>query len=121
MPSHDCRKRILATDALVSVDGFRTMVHLTCSHLFGMILCCHNCPDCNCSAEPCQDMLGSNAKAEGGMFGRVDAVYTSIEDRTSTGSLHALRILKFVVQCLHQHTSLSDLLQNTSQAAWRHN
>ena len=38
MPSHDSRKNMLATDALASVDGFRIMVHLTCSHLLGMSL-----------------------------------------------------------------------------------
>ena len=35
-PCHDARKRILATDALALVDGFRTMVQLTFQHLWGM-------------------------------------------------------------------------------------
>ena len=35
---------------------------------------------------------------------------TSIEDQTSTGSLHAHS--QVVVQCLHQHTSVSDVLQH---------
>ena len=118
MASHGSRKTHLATDALASVDGFRIMVHLTCSHLFGMIRC-QNCPDCNCSAEPCQDMFGSNAKAEGGISGRIDAVYTSIEAQRSTGRLHAHS--QVVVQCLHKHTSLSGMFTNkNTQAAWRH-
>ena len=47
LPSHDSRKIILATDALASVDGFRIMVRLTFSHLFGMHVC-QNYPECNC-------------------------------------------------------------------------
>ena len=51
-------------------------------------------------------MFGSHAKPEGGILGRVDAVYMSIEAQTSTGSLHAHS--QVVVQCLHQHTCLSE-------------
>ena len=54
-------------------------------------------------------MFGSNAAPEGGIFGRVDAVYASNEAQTSTGSLHAHS--QVVVQCLHQHTCLSEILQ----------
>ena len=39
LPCRDARKRILATDALASVDGFRTMVQLTFQHLWGMCFC----------------------------------------------------------------------------------
>ena len=38
LPSRDAQKRIRATDALASVDGFRIMVQLTFSHLWGMFL-----------------------------------------------------------------------------------
>ena len=108
-----------ATDALAYVEGFRIMVHLTFSHLFQMN-CCQNCPECNCSPEPCQDMCGSNAKAEGGILGRVDAMYTSIEAQTSTGSLHAHS--QVFVQCLHQHTCVPDrCYKKTLQAVWRSN
>ena len=100
MPSHDARKRIRATDALASVVGFRIMVHLTFSHLRGMILCQY-CPECNSSAEPCQDMFGSNATSEGCILGRIDAVYTSIEAQQSTGRLHTH--FQVFVLCLHQH------------------
>ena len=41
-------------------------------------------------------------------FGRIDACYTSIEAQKSTGSLHAHS--QVFVQCLHQHTSLRDIL-----------
>ena len=107
LPSYDERRRILATDSLASVDGFRTMAQLTLQHLFGMNYC-SSCPDCNSSAHPCQDMFGSNATSEGGIFGRVDAVYTSIEAQTSTGSLHAHS--QVFVQCLHQHTTLWEIV-----------
>ena len=58
---------------------------------------------------PCQDLFGSSATAEGGVFGRIDAGYTSIEAQKSTGSLHAHSQL--FVQCLHQHTPLREVLE----------
>ena len=61
------------------------------------------------SAQPCQDVFGSSAISEGGIFGRVDAVYMSTEAQTSTGSLHAHS--QVFVQCLHQHTTLHDILR----------
>ena len=64
VPSHDSRKRILATDALASVDEIRVMVQLTFQYLFGMLFC-QICPHCNSS--PCQDMFGSHATAESGV------------------------------------------------------
>ena len=82
------------------------MVHLPFSHLFGMMRC-QNCLECSPSSEPCQDMFGSSATSEGGMLGRVDAVYTPIEAQQSTGSLHAHS--QVVFQCLHQHTRLSEM------------
>lgn len=77
--------------------------------LFGMRVCPF-CPDCNNSVRgvPCNDIFGSNAFAEGGIFGRIDAGYTSIEAQKSTGSLHAHSQL--FVQCLHQHTPLVDIM-----------
>ena len=47
--------------------------------------------------------------AEGGIFGRIDAGYTSIEAQKSTGSLHAHSQL--FVQCLHQNTPLAEVLE----------
>ena len=55
-------------------------------------------------------MFGSNATSEGGMFGRGDAVYTSIEAQESTASLHAHS--QVFVQCLHQHTSVWENVHN---------
>ena len=45
----------------------------------------------------------------GGVFGRVDAVYISVEAQKSTGSLHAH--CQVFVQCLHQHTPLTEIFQ----------
>ena len=90
VPSYDERRQLLARDALASVDGFRVLVSLTYEHLFGMRVCGF-CPDCNNGEQgsPCSDLFGSNAFPEGGIFGRIDAGYTSIEAQKSTGSLHA--------------------------------
>ena len=110
LPDYDARRQILATDSLASVDGFRIMIQLTFQHLFGMKFC-PKCPTCNheSSDNPCQDLFGSNATAEGGIFGRVDAVYTSIEAQKSTGSLHAHS--QVFVQCLHQHTNIYQIME----------
>jgi hypothetical protein len=110
LPSHDERRKILARDSLASVYGFRTMVLAAYEYLFGMRVCPH-CPHCNFQDNgiPCQDLFGSNASPEGGIFGRIDAGYTSFEAQKSTGSLHAHSQL--FVQCLHQHTPLAEILQ----------
>ena len=111
IPTHDTRRRILATDSLASVEGFRVMIELALQYLFGMNFC-PDCPNCNLSSSPCQDLFGSSARAEGGIFGRVDAVFTSIEAQKSTGSLHAHS--QVFVQCLHQYEPLWDCLLYTS-------
>ena len=73
------RREVLARDPLAAVDGFRVLTHLMLKHLFGVRVCPY-CPDCNgfSGLEPCQDLRGSNAEANGGIFGRVDAVYIYI-------------------------------------------
>lgn len=109
VPSYDSRRKMLVSDPLASVDGFRIMVYITYEHLFGVRMC-PRCPDCNHGkgSVPCQYFCCSNAKAEGGFLGRIDVVYTSIEGHQSSGSLHAHSQL--FVQRLHQHTSLYDIL-----------
>ena len=69
LPDYDARRQIIATDFLASVDGFRIMIQLTFPHLFGMKFC-SNCPRCNHD--------NSDNPAEGGIFGRVDAVIGGI-------------------------------------------
>ena len=88
LPLYDLRRQILAGDALASIDGFRIMVLLTFEHVFGLRFR-PNCPDCNVGSNPRQYLFGSSATAEGGLFGRIDAVFTSLEAQKSTGSLHA--------------------------------
>ena len=108
IPTWSERRRLLARDPLASIDGFHTMVHVVYKYIFGMRVC-PNCPRCNVSGEPCQNMAGSSAEAEGGVFGRVDACLTSIEAQKSTGALHAHS--QVFVQCLHQHTTLRHVFE----------
>ena len=78
---------------------------------------CWTCPDCNharySDATPCQDLYGSNATPEGGIFGRADGGYTSIEAQKAPGSLHGHSQLH--MKCLHQHTLLSEVLMNLAK------
>ena len=98
------RREVLARDPLAAVDGFRVLTHLMLKHLFG-VRSCPMCPECNffdARWEPCQDKYGSNAEPSGGIFGRVDAVYITLEAQKSTGSIHGHA--QVFVQCLHQLT-----------------
>ncbi|CAJ1389861.1 unnamed protein product, partial [Effrenium voratum] len=83
-----------------------TLVLLTLRHLLGVRFC-PRCPNCATSGQPCSDAFGSNAVAGGGVLGRVDAVFGSIECQKS-GALHAH--MQVFVQCRHQRGSLAGLL-----------
>ena len=113
IPGYDDRRALLARDPLASVDGFRTLCLLAYKYLFGMRVC-PACPDCNNkesgSGAPCQDIFGSNATPEGGVFERADGGFTSIEARKTAGSLHAHSQLH--VQCLHQNTPLREIFNS---------
>ena len=109
LPTWEQRRKALARDPLASVDGFRVLVLLVMEHLFGLHVC-GACPECNLATSPwtpCQDERGSNAKLVGGVFGRMDAAYVTIEAQKSSGSLHAH--CQCFVQCLHQHTPLEEI------------
>ena len=108
-PEYRQRVAIIARNPLASVDGFRVIVMLTYRFLFGMKVCPF-CPDCNNGEHsiPCQDIFGNSSAPEGGVFGRIEAGFTSIEAQKSKGSLHAHSQL--FVQCLHQHTPLAALI-----------
>ncbi|HIE71391.1 MAG TPA: hypothetical protein EYP98_15145 [Planctomycetes bacterium] len=112
VPLYDDRRAILARDPLASVDGFRVLCSLAYEYLFGMRVCAF-CPDCNNGDSegvlPCQDLFGSNATPEGGVFGRADGGITSIEAQKSAGSLHAHSQLH--VQCIHQHKPLREIFK----------
>ena len=109
LPTWEQRRQTLARDPLASVDGFRVLVLLVMEHLFGLRVCAAR-PDCNLVASPytpCQSLGGSSASLVGGVFGRMDAAYVTIEAQKSTGSLHAH--CQCFVQCLHQHTALEEI------------
>ena len=103
VPECDKRRSIISRDALACVDGFHTIVYLFMEYFLG-IRCCIDCPNCTCA-----DLFGSNARPEGGILGRVDSIYGSIEAQKSAGSLHLH--MQVFVQCLHQHTPLHTLLE----------
>ncbi|CAJ1386507.1 unnamed protein product [Effrenium voratum] len=107
LPDYDERKTLLARDPLACAEGFRVLVLLALRHLLGVRFC-PRCPDCAASDSPCADAFGSNATATGGVLGRVDAVYGSIECQKA-GSLHGH--FQVFVQCFHQHTPLSQLMK----------
>ena len=68
---------------------------------------CPDWPHCNAGEDdsrPCQDLFGSNATAEGGVFARPDSEYTSIEAQKSVDGLHART--RSHIQCVHQHMPL---------------
>eukprot|EP00438_Fugacium_kawagutii_P008899 Skav215707 [mRNA] locus=scaffold2573:242958:252224:+ [translate_table: standard] len=109
LPTWEQRRQAMARDPLASVDGFRVLVLLVMEHLFGLRVC-PQCPDCNLASspyKPCQDQSGSSATLVGGVFGRMDAAYVTIEAQKSSGSLHAH--CQCFVQCLHQHTPLQEV------------
>ena len=110
LPEYDARRAMLARDPLASVEGFRLSILLTLEYIFGMRVC-PRCPNCNAHSEfkgTCTDLFGSNAYAEGGVFGRADGIFISIEAQKSAGGLHAHGQLH--IQCIHQHKPLSEIL-----------
>ena len=107
LPSYAARKALLARDPMACLDGFLVLVGLALRHIFGVRFC-PRCPECNTSGKPCADAFGSNAIAMGGAFGRVDAVYGSIECQKS-GALHLH--LQVFVQCSHQFQTMTEILR----------
>ena len=112
LPGWQQRRTILARDPLASVDGFHVLLRLLLRHVFGVNIC-HLCPDCDKTTTPCMDCSGSNAALLGGVFGRIDAVYVTIEAQKSTGSLHGH--MQCFLQCLHQHTPLTEIFSMSTQ------
>lgn len=107
LPNYEARRALLARDPLACAYGFQVLVLLALRHIFGLRFCFH-CPDCAASSLPCTDAFGSNATAAGGVFGRIDAVYGSLEcQRCGAFHMHG----QFFVQCFHQFRSLGDLVE----------
>ncbi|CAE7251314.1 pfh1 [Symbiodinium natans] len=111
LPAYDERRAMLAKDPLACAEGFRVLVQLAMRHLFGVRFC-PNCPECAMTNNPCTDAFGSNAMACGGIFGRVDSVYGSIECQKS-GSLHIH--FQVFVQSFHQFRPIADLQKLSSE------
>ena len=112
LPSYEQRRAMLARDPLACAEGFWALVQLALRHLFG-VRWCPNCPHCAKSKTPCMDAFGSNATATGGILGRVDAVFGSIECQKS-GTLHVH--FQIFLQCFHQYTPLSKLADMAKDA-----
>ncbi|CAE7250581.1 pfh1, partial [Symbiodinium natans] len=107
LPPYDERRAMLARDPLACLEGFKTLVQLALRHLLGVRFCpC--CPDCVTSDTPCVDAFGSSAMACGGIFGRVDAVFGSLETQKN-GAFHGH--FQVFVQNFHQFTPLADMLK----------
>ncbi|CAK9075903.1 unnamed protein product [Durusdinium trenchii] len=111
LPDYDERKSILARDPLACLNGFLALVGLAFRHIFGIRLC-PRCPDCANSNCPCTDAFGSNATAAGGVFGRFDAAFGSLECQKS-GSYHLHG--QFFLQCYHQFKPLSELVNESQE------
>ena len=107
LPDYETRRVLLARDPLACVYAFYVLVGLAFRHIFGLKFC-PKCPDCACSNNPCMDAFGSSTTARGGVFGRIDAVYASLEcQRCGTYHLHG----QFFLECFHQFRSLKDLVE----------
>jgi hypothetical protein len=107
LPPSDERRAILAKDPLASVYGFRMLMKLTLSTLFGVRVC-SNCPNCNLKPGGCVDAYGSVATAEGGIIGRTDAYYISIENQKED-DLHGHGL--FWPQCVFRQQALVEIAE----------
>eukprot|EP00435_Cladocopium_sp_Y103_P028722 s3575_g7.t1 len=99
-------RALLARDPLACAYAFQVLVGLAFRHIFGLKFC-PNCPDCACSDTPCMDAFGSSTTARGGVFGRIDAGYGSLECRRC-GAYHLHG--QFFLECFHQFRSLTELV-----------
>ena len=87
--SYDEGRAIRVRDPHAAADGFRALCEVAFETLFGVKFC-PSYPRCNVNgtSRARQDLRGSSATFEGGVFGRIDAVAASIESQISS-SLHA--------------------------------
>ena len=107
IPGFDARRILLAADPLAAVNAFFIQIRTVLATMLGVRMCPY-CPHCNSdSTRPCQDALGSNAEAMGGIAGRVDAIVGAVEAQKSTGSLHFHYFM--YVQRVHQYGTLKEI------------
>ena len=106
IPGYDTRRLFLAEDPLAAANAFFVQIRTVLATMLGVRMC-PRCPQCSDSGAPCQDALGSNAEAMGGIAGRVDALFGAVEAQKTTGGLH-YHFFMFV-QRLHQYSTLQDI------------
>ena len=101
----DVRRLIMARDPLCAADSFSVYCRIILARLLGVRMC-PECPHCNMGSNPCQDMYGSNAEPQGGVFGRVDALFGGTEAQKA-GALH-LHAFAYI-QRAHQHKTIKEI------------
>ena len=95
----------MARDPLCAADSFNVYCRIVLARLLGVRMC-PECPHCNMGDRPCQDMYGSNAEPQGGVFGRVDALFSGVEAQRA-GALH-LDAFAYI-QRIHQHKTMKEI------------
>ena len=105
LPEYDVRRLIMARDPLAAVDSFTIYTRVVLAHLLGIRMC-PDCPHCCKGNNPCQDIYGSNAEPQGGIFGRADALFGGVEAQKA-GALH-LHFFAYV-QRIHQHKTIKEI------------
>ena len=108
IPGCDTRCLYLAEDPLAAANAFFVQIRTVLATMLGVRMC-PRCPHCNMSSAPCQDALGSNAEAMGGIAGRIDALFGAVEAHKSTGGLHYHFFM--YVQRLHQLATLKEIAE----------
>ena len=84
---YETRRLCLAEDPLAAANAFAVQIRTVLATMLG-VRRCPRCPHCSETTTPCQDALGSNAEAMGGIAGRVDALFGAVEAQKTTGGLH---------------------------------
>ena len=111
VPGYDLRRMIQARDPLACAMAFAVQIRRVLATLFGIRMC-PKCPHCAESDRPCQDAFGSNAEPQGGVFGRVAALFGMNEtQKGGTLQLH----FDLYVQRAHQHPFLQEIAEMLRQ------
>ena len=108
IPGYDLRRLVLAQDPLAAANAFFVQIRVVLATVLGIRMCPH-CLHCSNTDYPCQDALGSNAELMGGLAGRSDALFGSVECQKSNGSLH-FHFFVFI-QRLHQFATMKEIAE----------
>ena len=112
IPGYETRRLYLAEDPLAAANAFFIQIRTVLATMLGVRMC-PRCPHCSHSSSPCQDALGSNAEAMGGIAGRVDALFGAVEAQKTTGGLH-FHFFMFV-QRVHQSNTIKDIAKKIEE------